>query len=139
MVGPWSAPVNGSGHIPLTIEAPASSADLAALATPTVLAAGDDADVATDAVAPTPGATVGSSLTSGWQITTDGQITATGTAAMVNPNAECDNITADVYGPGHAGATEVPESWNTPIELPTELWVAANVHSSDDPDTPLIR
>ncbi|WP_051063074.1 M23 family metallopeptidase [Ilumatobacter nonamiensis] len=70
---------------------------------------------------------------SAWVISETGQVTATGWAAMVNPGEACTSTPAEMFGPGAGGVEEGLAHWLTPIDLPTETWVAISMH--DDLDT----
>lgn len=62
-------------------------------------------------------------IDSEWVITSTGQVTASGWAAMVNPNAGCGFTPAAAHGPGAEGTNVGHAHWFTPIDLPTEVWV----------------
>lgn len=62
-------------------------------------------------------------IDSEWIITSTGQVTASGWAAMVNPNSGCTYAPASAHGPGAAGTGVGHAHWFTPVELPTEVWV----------------
>ena len=62
-------------------------------------------------------------IDSEWIITPDGQVSASGWAAMVNPNEGCDYTPSTAHGPGADGTDVGHAHWFTPIDLPTEVWV----------------
>lgn len=62
-------------------------------------------------------------IDSEWVITSTGQVTASGWAAMVNPNSGCSFTPASAHGPGAEGTNVGHAHWFTPIDLPTEVWV----------------
>jgi hypothetical protein len=66
-----------------------------------------------------------------WVITSTGQMTASGWAAMINPQASCESVPAEAYGPGAEGPTTTPATWLAPMDLPTTTWVKLAVQSAD--------
>ena len=58
-----------------------------------------------------------------WSFTGTGQVTASGWAALINPQDSCEAVPAEAHGPGAAGPLGTPSSWASPIQLPTAMWV----------------
>ncbi len=63
-------------------------------------------------------------IDSEWIITSEGQVHATGWAALVNPSESCGYAPDTAFGPDAGGAASGLEHWLTPIELPTDVWIA---------------
>lgn len=75
-----------------------------------------------------------------WVITAAGQVNASGWAAMIYPSEGCGSAPDGVLGPGADGATDVPASWLTPIDLSTSIWVGLAIHgNAEAPQLPLRR
>jgi hypothetical protein len=66
-----------------------------------------------------------------WVVTPTGQMTASGWAALINPQDSCGSTPAEAFGPGGAGATTTPASWLAPLDLPTTTWVRLAVQTAE--------
>ena len=66
-----------------------------------------------------------------WVITSTGQMTASGWAAMINPQESCESVPTEAYGPGAEGPTTTPAAWLAPMDLPTTTWVKLAVQSAE--------
>ena len=62
-------------------------------------------------------------IDSEWVITSTGEVTAAGWAAMIYPSESCGWAPELAYGPGAGGSPQVPETWATPLDLATPIWI----------------
>ncbi len=63
-------------------------------------------------------------IDSEWVITSDGRVHASGWAALVNPSENCGYAPDTAFGPGAGGSDRGLVHWLTPIDLPTDVWIA---------------
>lgn len=78
-------------------------------------------------------------IDSEWVITPSGQVTASGWAAMINPNAGCGDAPSKAFGPGAAGSDQGLWHWLSPVELPTVIWVRLAMQDEITPPGGMIR
>lgn len=77
-------------------------------------------------------------IDSEWIITSTGQVQASGWAALVSPGTPCNWVPADHYGPGAAGANNVPDHWAAGLDLPTGIWLQLALSGEQSLTTPLL-
>ena len=78
-------------------------------------------------------------IDSEWLITDTGEVTASGWAAMIYPSESCGWAPPEKRGPGAGGPITVPETWLTPIDLPTSIWVDLAVRDDTTLGVPMMR
>jgi hypothetical protein len=78
-------------------------------------------------------------IDSEWIITSEGQVTASGWAAMIYPGKGCSYTPPKARGPGAGGTSDVPDSWDVPIDLPTSVWIDLALQDSDPAAGPILR
>ncbi len=78
-------------------------------------------------------------IDSEWVITSTGEVIASGWATMIYPSESCGWAPPEKRGPGAGGPTSVPESWMTPIDLPTSIWVDLAVRDDTSLAVPMMR
>jgi len=78
-------------------------------------------------------------IDSEWIITAEGQVTASGWAAMIYPGEGCSYTPPNARGPGAGGTSEVPPSWDSPIDLPTSVWIDLAFQGTDLTRVPILR
>jgi muramidase (phage lysozyme) len=78
-------------------------------------------------------------IDSEWEITSTGQVNASGWAAMIYPSESCGWAPPEKRGPGAGGPTAVPDSWSTPIDLPTSIWVDLALRDDATRAVPVLR
>ena len=78
-------------------------------------------------------------IDSEWVVTSNGDVIASGWAAMIYPGESCGWAPPDKRGPGSGGPTTMPTAWNTPIDLPTSIWVDLAVRDDTSLGLPMMR
>jgi hypothetical protein len=78
-------------------------------------------------------------IDSEWVVDDQGRVFATGWAAMIYPSESCAYTPADTHGPGAGGSNEVPDSWWSPIDLPTSTWIRLADDRTDDAVVRVVR
>ena len=74
-----------------------------------------------------------------WVVTPNGDVIASGWAAMIYPSENCGWAPPDKRGPGSGGPTTMPAAWNTPIDLPTSIWIDLAVRDDTSLALPMTR
>ena len=74
-----------------------------------------------------------------WVVTPNGDVIASGWAAMIYPSENCGWAPPDKRGPGSGGPTTMPAAWNTPIDLPTSIWIDLAVRDDTSLAVPVMR
>jgi len=78
-------------------------------------------------------------IDSEWVVTSNGDVIASGWAAMIYPSENCGWAPSDKRGPGSGGPTTMPAAWNTPIDLPTSIWIDLAVRDDTSLGLPMTR
>ena len=78
-------------------------------------------------------------IDSQWVITETGQVTASGWGALVNPSEGCQYAPPTAFGPNAGGAAGGLFHWLTPLELPTDVWIALALQDDTAVEGPLRR
>jgi hypothetical protein len=58
---------------------------------------------------------------------------------MIYPSESCGYAPEDARGPGAGGASDVPASWWSPLDLPTKIWIDLAKREDDRLPTPFLR
>ena len=78
-------------------------------------------------------------IDSEWVVTSNGDVIASGWAAMIYPSESCGWAPPDKRGPGSGGPTTMPAAWNTPLDLPTSIWIDLAVRDDTSLALPMTR
>lgn len=78
-------------------------------------------------------------IDSEWVVTSTGDVIASGWAAMIYPSESCGWAPPDKRGPGSGGPTTMPAAWNTPLDLPTSIWIDLAIRDDTSLGLPMTR
>lgn len=67
----------------------------------------------------------------GRAITATGEVNASGRAAMIYPSEACGWAPADERDPGAGGPDAMSDTWHSPIQLDTPIWVEWAAQSNE--------